>query len=324
MQSERTEKVLVVDDSSFMRQLVIKAVEAAGYSNIVQASNGVEAISIFEQEQPDVMLMDLIMPEKTGLEVLAELVPKGAKIIVISAIGQQGIIDNAFTAGAKGYFVKPFFDESEVKNMIEEVLAGETVHPEAASEAKLSEYIEVAKHGAAKSAGALTTILGNKVRVVETGTSLTQKTDRLSDLRETAADSGVVAATGLLVGVAGAAYISLSDKNAYTLVDLLNGYDQGTTTSLSGEMERSTIEEVLNILSNSYLSVFGDLKSGLLAAELPNVASPKELPDLVEGFLARQNSTADDELVVFEAEFEIPETPVNIKFAFLICKEEIS
>ena len=89
MSTQHAEKVLVVDDSSFMRQIVVHSVKGAGFTNVIEAEDGAQAIKIFEDEKPDVILMDLIMPEMTGLEVLKVLIPKGAKIIVISAIGQK-------------------------------------------------------------------------------------------------------------------------------------------------------------------------------------------------------------------------------------------
>jgi two-component system, chemotaxis family, chemotaxis protein CheY len=106
-------KILIADDSTFMRKLLVDVLLKNGYSDIVEAENGNVAVALYNSEQPALVLLDIIMPEKDGLEVLAELAPKGANIIMISAVGQDKMISQAKDTGAKGYIVKPF-DEDQV------------------------------------------------------------------------------------------------------------------------------------------------------------------------------------------------------------------
>ncbi|MFH1089098.1 MAG: response regulator [Candidatus Uhrbacteria bacterium] len=115
-------KILVADDSAFMRQFIIGYLHEAGYENIIEAGNGKIALEKFDLEHPDVVLLDLIMPVETGLDTLPELVKRGAKVIVVSAMGQKSIIDKAIEQGAKAFFIKPFFTVKELGDTIKEVL----------------------------------------------------------------------------------------------------------------------------------------------------------------------------------------------------------
>jgi len=115
-------KILVADDSQFMRKVIIEILNKAGHTEITEASTGPEAIKAYEENKPDLVLLDVIMPEKDGTEVLKEIVPKGAKAIVISAVGQDSILDQTKELGALGYIIKPF-DETKVLEEVNKALA---------------------------------------------------------------------------------------------------------------------------------------------------------------------------------------------------------
>ena len=100
-------KILIVDDSAFMRKVLRDIFESAGYTNFIEASNGREAIEKWKNEQPYFMFLDVIMPEMNGMDVLREI-GKEAKVIIFSAVGQKDMIDEAKTLGAIDYVVKPF------------------------------------------------------------------------------------------------------------------------------------------------------------------------------------------------------------------------
>ncbi len=113
-------KVLIADDSSFMRNVIKGILQKAGFSNFAEAGDGKEALQKFTEEKPGLVLLDIIMPIKTGLEVLQEIGTK-TKVIMVSAVGQEGIIAEAKSKGAQGYVVKPF-DNEQVLKEIERVL----------------------------------------------------------------------------------------------------------------------------------------------------------------------------------------------------------
>lgn len=105
-------KILVVDDAMFMRSRLRGLLEGAGHE-VIEAPNGKEAVDAFGQGQPDLVLMDVTMPEMDGLEALKQIraLSGSAKVIMCSALGQQSIVLEAIKAGAKDFIVKPFRPE---------------------------------------------------------------------------------------------------------------------------------------------------------------------------------------------------------------------
>ncbi len=106
--------VMVVDDASFMRAVLKKIILQSGHEVIAEAANGDEAISVFQNSKPDLVLMDIVMPPgpkaKDGIEALKQIVAANptAKIVMCSSMGQQALIAEALKSGAKDFVVKPF------------------------------------------------------------------------------------------------------------------------------------------------------------------------------------------------------------------------
>lgn len=103
-------KILVVDDAAFMRMMVKDALTKNGYSDIVEASDGAIACNLFESEKPDLVIMDITMPNKTGIEALRDIkgMDSSAKVIMCSAMGQEAMVLEAIKLGALDFIVKPF------------------------------------------------------------------------------------------------------------------------------------------------------------------------------------------------------------------------
>ncbi|MDE5697423.1 MAG: response regulator [Lachnospiraceae bacterium] len=103
-------RVLLVDDAAFMRMTIKKMIEAEGYTVVGEAGNGAEAVQKYMEIQPDVVMLDITMPEMNGVDALRsikEFDPK-AKVIMCSAMGQQAMVAQAIQNGAKDFIVKPF------------------------------------------------------------------------------------------------------------------------------------------------------------------------------------------------------------------------
>lgn len=100
-------KILIVDDSAFMRKVLRDIFESAGFTHFIEAANGQEAIDKYRSEKPDFMFLDVIMPDVNGMDVL-RAIGREAKVIVVSAVGQKEMIDEAKALGALDYVVKPF------------------------------------------------------------------------------------------------------------------------------------------------------------------------------------------------------------------------
>ena len=103
-------RVLVVDDAAFMRKMVSDALAKGGHEVVGEAGNGVEAIARFQELRPDLMTLDITMPEKDGLTALAEIVAAdpSARVVMCSALGQEAKVLEAIKLGAKDFVVKPF------------------------------------------------------------------------------------------------------------------------------------------------------------------------------------------------------------------------
>lgn len=120
MAIDKNIKILITDDSEFMRKVLRGILEAEGFSQFIEAGNGNEAIEKFKEEKPGLVLLDIIMPEVNGLEVLKEI-GSVAKVLVISAVGEDSMVEDAKKAGAAGYILKPF-DNKNVMDEINKVL----------------------------------------------------------------------------------------------------------------------------------------------------------------------------------------------------------
>ena len=112
-----SKKLLIVDDSMYMRTLIKDALTEAGYEVVGQASDGETAIDLAIELQPDIITLDNILPDMIGTDILRILKQEEeieSKVIMISAVGQKAVIDEALELGASGYIVKPFTNEQLV------------------------------------------------------------------------------------------------------------------------------------------------------------------------------------------------------------------
>lgn len=105
-----SQNVLIVDDSMYMRSVIKDALEQSGYRVVGQASNGEEAIDMAFDLQPDIITLDNILPDMIGIDILKVYNEErlSSKVIMISAVGQESVIQEGLTLGAKAYIVKPF------------------------------------------------------------------------------------------------------------------------------------------------------------------------------------------------------------------------
>ena len=103
-------KILIVDDAAFMRMMIKDILTKNGYEVVAGAANGVEAVELYKSHQPDLVTMDITMPEMDGIEAVKQIkaVNPAAKVIMCSAMGQQSMVMDAIKAGANDFIVKPF------------------------------------------------------------------------------------------------------------------------------------------------------------------------------------------------------------------------
>ncbi|MCY7753569.1 response regulator [Bacillus haynesii] len=116
-------RVLIVDDAKFMRDKIREILETEDLQVAGEAENGEEAVLLYQKLQPDLVIMDITMPVKNGIEALKDMIqlnPK-VKVIMCTAMRQQRIVVEAIEAGAKDFIVKPF-EETKVVEAIRHVL----------------------------------------------------------------------------------------------------------------------------------------------------------------------------------------------------------
>ena len=117
-------KILIVDDASFMRMMIKDILTRNGYEIVGEAENGVQAVDKYKELTPDLVTMDITMPEMDGISAVKEIkkVNPQAMIVMCSAMGQQAMVIESIQAGAKDFIVKPF-QPSRVIEAIGKVLS---------------------------------------------------------------------------------------------------------------------------------------------------------------------------------------------------------
>lgn len=102
-------KILVVDDAEFLRVRISKMLSGEGH-DILEAENGLKAVETYKAQKPDLVLMDITMPEMDGLSALKEIksFDPAARVVMLTALGQESVVLEAIKTGARDFVVKPF------------------------------------------------------------------------------------------------------------------------------------------------------------------------------------------------------------------------
>jgi len=112
-------KIMLVDDAAFMRMMIKDTLQKNGYTEVVEAGNGEQAVNTYVVEKPDLILMDITMPVMDGLEALRRLkeMDSNVKVVMCSAMGQETMVVDALKLGAKDFIVKPFKPDRIMKTV---------------------------------------------------------------------------------------------------------------------------------------------------------------------------------------------------------------
>lgn len=124
MSKNQKKRILIVDDAKFTRNMLKNIIDKTDYGQVIgEASNGNEAIELYKKLKPDLMTMDLVMPEKGGIETIEEILKLDSKalIVVVSALGQETLVLEAAKKGAKDFIQKPFKKE-QILEVMERIL----------------------------------------------------------------------------------------------------------------------------------------------------------------------------------------------------------
>lgn len=112
-------KILIVDDAAFMRKVIRDTLTKEGYTDIYEAVDGQDAVEKYSEIKPDLVLMDITMPNMDGLEALKAIRAKdsNANVVMCSAMGQEAMVVEAVQAGIKDFIVKPFKEDRLMKTV---------------------------------------------------------------------------------------------------------------------------------------------------------------------------------------------------------------
>ena len=110
-------RILVVDDNAFMRNNLKNVLKTAGFEVVAEASDGIEAVTAYKSANPDLVTMDITMPNMDGVQALKELkgIDPAVRVVMVSAMGQEALVVEAITSGASDFVVKPFEAERVVE-----------------------------------------------------------------------------------------------------------------------------------------------------------------------------------------------------------------
>lgn len=111
--------ILIVDDASFMRMMIKDILTKNGFEIAGEAENGLVAVEKYKELEPELVIMDITMPEMDGIQAVKEIrsIDPNAKIIMCSAMGQQAMVIEAIQAGARDFIVKPFQKERVIESV---------------------------------------------------------------------------------------------------------------------------------------------------------------------------------------------------------------
>jgi two-component system chemotaxis response regulator CheY len=120
-------KILIVDDVAFVRKTLNDILTQAGYQVVGEAADGTEAVTQYAALKPDLVTMDVVMPQMSGIEATRKIIKldKEACVVIISAMGQENLVMEAINVGAKDYVLKPFSAQDVLKT-VERALSGVT------------------------------------------------------------------------------------------------------------------------------------------------------------------------------------------------------
>lgn len=116
-------KVMIVDDAAFMRMVIKDILTKNGHEVVAEAVDGLDAIEKFSQVNPELVFLDIVMPNMEGIECLKKImeIDSNAKVVMCSSIGQQSVVSDAIKSGARDFIVKPF-DAAKVLEVVSKVM----------------------------------------------------------------------------------------------------------------------------------------------------------------------------------------------------------
>lgn len=265
-------KILVVDDSVFMRRIVRNVLYLGGFQDVIEAENGESALCKFETEKPDLVLLDVVMPGLDGIEVLKRVMnmDENAKVIMLSAVGQKKTIEVCNEFGSVGYIIKPF-DKEQLLSVVEEALLAKEKRKafEKLTELEEDALREIGNIGAQHAATALSKIVGQSVKAKLVEAKIASFTDfpKLLGNREALVSGVYLPVTG---DVSGSLLLIFPEESALKIVSMMLKKKEKLTEL--DEMGKSALSEAGNIIAGNCLTALSDQLAITLVEHVPDFA----------------------------------------------------
>ena len=271
-------KVLIVDDSAFMRMILKKILTRNGFTEIVEARNGLEAIEAVNTDKFELVFLDIVMPDLDGVGALKRIMEIGAntEVVMLTAVGHKEMRNKCLSLGAADYIVKPFEEEHvvEVLHRLTRQWRGSGARREkinsVLTDLESDAIREVGLIGAGHAAIALSKMIETHVNVELTYSNIFPVTSLpyIVGQKETLSTGIYLLISG---DVKGAVLIVFPEKDAQVLANQLLKRNPSTVKRLD-DMGESALKEVGNILSGSCLTAIANMLKIHMIEHVPNIA----------------------------------------------------
>ncbi|HUJ85105.1 MAG TPA: response regulator [Candidatus Acidoferrales bacterium] len=298
--------VLVADDSTYMRDLLRRILEESGYNIIGEASNGDEAVDLYQKLRPDILLLDIVMDEgktcKSGIDALKMIIADDpeAKIVVCSALDEHNLVTMSMKAGAKAFVAKPFEPEKLLETLV--------------TCTDLRIFTEIGNIGAGHAATVLSKLAKQSIQIslpkLETGPP------HLVARLVGAPDKVVTAVHMQLATEPGCDCLIMFDPvEAQKIAAIMTDY----STPVKPEVALSAVEEMGSIMICAFFSAIANFAELVIVPSKPDVVTDS-FEAVIDVFLAKQLIVAKTALI-FDMQFKRNESSANGYFLMIPSPE---
>ncbi len=308
-------KILVIDDSGFTRAKFVRLFKGAGH-DVYDADSGKSGLEIFEKEKPDVVTVDLLMPEMNGMEFVANLlaVHPEAVIAVISADIQESTRDEVISAGAR-LFLSKTMHEKAILDSIEQLARQK--RPEIFTMLQRDIFTEMINISMGRAAAALSSLIERRVLLRVPMFELLDYNEFKKFLDKNVNGLCVMVKQTFSGVINGASCLLAAQQHAITLVNELISSD--VTLDRLSLAEQTILSEVGNIVLNSSISVLGDITKSRLKIELPVVYVNEQNERVIE--LMKCDMTRIDQIIILASNLTIAKSEINAYLIFALPAE---
>ena len=304
------ERVLIVDDAVVMRMMIKGILSKNGYEVVGEAQNGAEAVEKYRELGPDLVTMDMVMPEMDGISAVKQIVANDpdARIIMCTSMGQQALVVEAIQAGAKSFITKPF-QPPKILETIQKVLG--MTESLTLSELQRDALKEVGNIGAGHAATALSQLLNTTVKLSEPRIDVLKFRD-LSN-RIGSGDRAVAALHMYVRGEAPGQMVVLFDRDqAQEFVNVFIKRIIGDIQIFDSIID-STLKELGNIIAGSYLTALISLTGINLLPSVPTLS----YGTVQAAFRTLMSILPDQDVFLIESQFLDKDRAVSGQFILI-------